>query len=205
MQERQLSRQSSRQREILDKTLEIVRENGLAGLTTKKIAEKVGFTEAALYRHFPTKKALIGGLMDRLEDMLIMPIQEIASDSTASVEQRLQGILSHHVRLIYEQNSLPILLLAEATASGDPALLSRMRNILHRYLSILEGLIREGRTKGLTEGGPEDDCLALVLLGAPAALGIRHRLLPDERLERRFADTLIPYLVNSLLSKKGER
>ncbi len=195
---------SVKQQEILDKTLELVRKNGLAGLTTKKIAEKVGFTEAALYRHFPTKNALINGLIDRLEDMLIGPIREIAGDREVPVEVRLERILSHHAKLVYEQNSLPILLLAEATASGDPELLGRMRSILHEYLSVLEGLIREVQTGGSVDKTPKEDCLSLVLLGAPAALAIRHRLLPDRRLERRFIETLIPYLIETLLLRKGD-
>ena len=52
-----------RQDEILDRTIELLREAGLAGLTMKKVAERVGFTEPAIYRHFPNKQALLAGVL----------------------------------------------------------------------------------------------------------------------------------------------
>ena len=197
------SGESARQAEILDRALELVRENGLAALTTKKVAERAGFTEAALYRHFSSKQVLILGLMDRLEAMLITPIREIAADGALRPAERLERIVRHHTRLVREQNSLPILLLAEASVSDDPDLLGRMRSIFHEYLSVLEGLLREGQSRGEIDRSANADCLALVLLGAPAALAIRHRLLPDARAEDRFEDTLIPYLLTALSTPEG--
>ena len=41
-----------RQLEIIEAAGEILTESGLAGLTTKNLAAKVGFGESALYRHF---------------------------------------------------------------------------------------------------------------------------------------------------------
>ena len=192
-----------RQEEILDRSMDLVRESGLASLTTKKIAEKMGFSEAALYRHFPTKKALVNGLMERLDHMLLGPVQQIAADNSLNHTERLKRILRHHTRLVREQNSLPILLLAEASATNDPDLLDRMRSILHTYLSVLEGLVREAQAKGLLPPELHNDCIALLLLGAPAALAIRHRLLPDARLEDRFENTLIPLLTEQLLPTQG--
>jgi len=194
---------TARQTEIIDRTLELVRESGLGNLTTKRIAERVGFTEAALYRHFPTKQALILGLMDRLDAMLLEPIRQIAAEGESSTSERICQILLHHTQLIREHNSLPVLLLAEASASEDPALLGRMRSIFHGYLSVLEGLVREGQAKGEIGRVAEADCLALVLLGAPAALAIRHRLLPDATAEDRFEKTLLPFLTQSLMKPEG--
>ena len=187
-----------RQGQILDHALALVRERGLAAVTTKKLATRVGFTEGALYRHFPNKQALILGLMDRLDAMLLAPISEIARDCGLPIDERLERIVRHHTAVVREQRSLPVLLLAEASASGDEALLARMRLIFHRYLSVLEALVREGQGKGEIVQGPEPDCLALLLLGAPAALAIRHRLLPDAKAEERFGETLIPFLVRSI-------
>jgi len=194
---------SPRQREILDRTLELVREGGLGGLTIKKIAERVGFAEAALYRHFATKQALLLGLMDRLEDMLLEPIRAIAGDASLSAPERLERIVRHHTKVVREHDSLPIMLLAEASASGDPTLVGRMRAIFHAYLSLLESVAREGQARGEIVDGVEPDCLAILLLGAPAALAIRHRLLPDARAEDRFEGTLIPFLRSQIDTSEG--
>lgn len=44
-----------RQLEIIEAAGEILTESGLAGLTTKNLALKMGFAESALYRHFKSK------------------------------------------------------------------------------------------------------------------------------------------------------
>jgi len=194
-----------RQEEIVDRTLELVREGGLGGLTTKKIAERGGFTEGALFRHYSTKQALLLGLMDRLEDMLLVPIQAVAGDVTLSAPERLERMVRHHTKIVREHESLPIMLLAEASASGDKTLVDRMRAIFHAYLSLLEGVAREGQTSGEVVGDIQPDCLAILLLGAPAALAIRHRLLPDARAEDRFEDLLIPFLMKKIDTTRGSQ
>lgn len=190
--------ESARQTEILDQAMALVRQGGLAALTTRRLAHRVGFTEAALYRHFPNKQALILGMMDRLEAMLLEPVSAIASDESLSIPDRLEQIVLHHTTLVRRQRSLPILLLAEASLSEDEALLERMRSIFQGYLTTVEGLIDEGQTRGEIVNGPEPDSLAMLLLGPPAALAIRHRLFPDPPSEERFSETLIPFLVRAM-------
>jgi TetR/AcrR family transcriptional regulator len=192
-----------RQEEILGRTLELVREMGIGGLTTRKIAERVGFTEAALFRHFPTKQALLLALMDRLEGLLVEPIAKIAADGEVGAAERLERMIRHHTTVVRQFNSLPIILLAEASVSGDEALVDRMRAILEGYLSLLEEVARAGQASGEIVGTIQPDCIAMLLLGAPAGLAIRHRLLPDPRAEDRFEDSLIPFLRTHLESPEG--
>lgn len=193
-----------RQQEIIDRTLELVREGGLGGLTTRKIAERVGFTEGALFRHYPTKQALLLGLMDRLEEMLVGPIAAIAGDSTTPAGERLERMIRHHTRVVRDHDSLPIILLAEASASGDPVLVDRMRGIFGRYLSLLEAVAQEGQERGEIVDTIEPDCIAMLLLGAPAGLAIRHRLIPDAGAEDRFEASLIPFLRHAIDDTKGD-
>jgi AcrR family transcriptional regulator len=192
-----------RQEEIIDRTLELVREMGIGGLTTRKIAKKVGFTEAALFRHYPTKQALLLALMDRLEDLLVEPIARIATDGAAGAAERLERMVRHHTAVVRQFNSLPIILLAEASVSGDVALVDRMRAIFERYLSLLEEVVRAGQARGEIISAIQPDCVAMLLLGAPAGLAIRHRLLPDATAEDRFEEILIPFLRATIDLREG--
>jgi len=197
-------KESPRQAEILDHAMALVRLGGLAALTTKRLAQRVGFTEAALYRHFPNKQALILGMMDRLEGMLLGPIGTIAANERLPILERLERIVLHHSSIVRAHRGLPILLLAEASVSEDAALLERMQSIFRRYITTVEGLIARGQELGEIVHGPEPDCLAMLLLGAPAALAIRSRLLPHPPSEERFAETLLPFLVRSFRGDREE-
>jgi AcrR family transcriptional regulator len=198
-----------RQEQILDRTVELVARDGLANLTMKRIAERVGFSEAAIYRHFPTKQRLLLGLMDRLERLLLDPIRAIAADAGDSPSDRLARILTHHLRIVLDHDSLPVLLLAEASASGDPRLVQRMRDIFNPYRTLLCELLAHVAPTGRATAprAPETagqvpaiapGSLALLLLGVPAALAIQHRLQPDRRAEGRAVAEVAPWLLAAI-------
>jgi len=194
----EIKKDSPRRREIMEKTLDIVQEGGLGCVTIKKIANRVGFSEPAVYRHFRNKNALLLGLMDLLEEMLIVPAEAIAGDKTLSAIDRMLGIVRHHTGLILKYNSLPVLLFAEASVSNDPAMTQRMSNLLKEYMSVIRGVIDQGQKNNEISHEINAECLVLMLMGSPAALAIRHRLLPDSVLEERVKEHLMPFVVRQM-------
>lgn len=53
----------STRRQILDEARELFLESGLAGFSMRGVAERVGVTATALYRHFDGKDALLASLL----------------------------------------------------------------------------------------------------------------------------------------------
>ncbi len=189
---------AERREQILDRASELATETGLGQLTMKRIAARVGFSESAIYRHFPTKQALLLGLMGRLETQLLQPIRAIAEEDGPRPLARLQRILQHHLSLVVQPHSLPIQLLAEASAAGDPVLLSRMRGIMGAYLDILTRVATEAVAVNELPADTDPTLLAVWLLGGPAAVAIHHRLGVDPDLERRVERTLVPFAFHLL-------
>lgn len=198
-------RSAERQEDILDRTLELAASTGLAELTMKKIAAKVGFSEAAIYRHFPTKQALLLALMARFETRLVHRVEALAAEEALAPAARLERILQHHLGLVLERNSLPIMLLAEASASGDRVLLRRMRGIMQRYLAILQRLVREGMDQGELPATVQPETVAMLLLGIPAGMAIEHRLIANRRLERQVTAEIVPFLLRHLAPGRARR
>jgi AcrR family transcriptional regulator len=183
-----------RQEEVLDIALDLAREVGLGGLTVRRLAERAGFTEAALYRHFPSKSALLQALMGRIESRFLPQMRRIAEDEVRPLAERLAEVVRFHARTVLAIEGLPILLLAEATATGDEALQERIRSGAGGYLRLLEGLLDRLPLRV----SPRE--ASLVLLGLSAAAGIRHRLFPDRELEARVVDVLPDLLVDLLIA-----
>ena len=190
-----------RQEEILDRALELVREGGLANLTMKKVAERMGFTEPALYRYYPTKQALVLGLLDRLESMLLPRIRAAAAETGLTPVERLERMVSHHAGMIIDTDGLPFLLLAEASAAGDEAVIRRMSRIAAGLLGSLEQVLGE---LPAAPGEPPPRTLVLPLLGFAAALAIQRRLVPEKSLPRDEALALIPLLVRRITAWKED-
>jgi AcrR family transcriptional regulator len=59
-----------RRQEIIDAALEIADKQGLDAVSMRAVAEKVGVTPMALYRHFDSKVALLDGMVDRMSTSL---------------------------------------------------------------------------------------------------------------------------------------
>lgn len=186
-----------RKEEIIDRTFELVREHGFAGLRMRQIADKVGVTEGALYRHFPSKEAILLALVDRIEGRLLGPIRQIASRADLSPERKLEEILRHHLRTVIESRSLPILLISEASFSEFEELRARMRGLLSTYLGILESIARQVETAE----GLEPRELAVLLLGLPAGVALSQRLLPDEALAERLVGPVAARFVHLITAK----
>ena len=188
---------TARQEELLELALDLVREVGIAGLTVRRLAERAGFTEAALYRHFHNKQALLLAMVERVsEERLLGPLRTIAADRERTPRQRLAAVVRHHVSTILALEGLPVLILAEAAAAGDEALLARFRTVVGELQSILGGLIAEA---GAPADGPSPPALGVVLIGIGAATALQHRLGAPRAVEREVRDVLPEIIVERLL------
>lgn len=56
----------SRRDEVLDAAIELLDEVGLDGLTTRALAARLNVRASALYRHFPSKQALLDAMVAHL-------------------------------------------------------------------------------------------------------------------------------------------
>jgi AcrR family transcriptional regulator len=189
-----------RQEEILDRTVELVREGGLANLTMKKVADRMGFTEPALYRHFPNKQALILGLLGRLESLLMPAIEAAAVQEDLPPVERLEQIVIHHLGLILRTDGLPFLILAEASATGDEVVIGRMRQIVGRLRAAMDHVFDELPAH---PGEPPRRQMALPLMGFSIATAIQRRVLPAMSLPEGETLELARFLVRRLLGAPG--
>lgn len=171
------ARWTSRQIQILNIALDMIREEGLSGLTMRKLAERMGFSEPAIYRHFQSKQDLVLAIIKHLQIDLVEPMHTIASQRQRSAVERIGDLVRHHLDLIAKQNALPILLFAEASISSDKRLGVAMGKIFRSYEELLIGLLLQGQQTKEVDGDLHPGDTALAIIGASAACALRMRLL----------------------------
>ena len=52
---------------IIDEALTLFSQRGFEGVTVKEIAQAVGIKDSSLYKHFPSKQAIFGEIIDQME------------------------------------------------------------------------------------------------------------------------------------------
>jgi AcrR family transcriptional regulator len=184
-----------REDELLDHALEIAKGGGFGALTMKKVADRVGFTEAAAYRYFPTKQALVVGIMKRLRAMFLDVVHRIADDESLAPATRLERIVRHHVDFIVRTNGLPVLFLAEAAAGCDRRVVGRLRGITDEYLDVLEALVARAAPPRSPVRPREK---ALLLFGIAAVTAVRLRLGERPKALDAVASDLVPFVIRSI-------
>jgi TetR/AcrR family transcriptional regulator len=76
-----------RRQQILECLAQMLEESPGARITTAALAKKVGVSEAALYRHFPSKTKMFEGLIEFIEETIFTRIKIITQDRQDSQTQ----------------------------------------------------------------------------------------------------------------------
>ena len=83
----------SRRQQILEALAHELEMNPGERITTAGLARAVGVSEAALYRHFPSKAKMFEGLIEFIEDSIFTLINRILKEEDSSIK-RCENILS---------------------------------------------------------------------------------------------------------------
>ncbi len=128
-----MSNYSLRRHEILDVALALGEEAGVANVTTTALATRMGFTEAALYRYFTGKTAILAAMLHRVaEDLFAAMAQELAAPTTPGAPSVVAQLEAHAQRFETRRGLLLELLLFAATSRAEQ-LLETGRAILDEY------------------------------------------------------------------------
>ena len=95
-----------RQRQIVETLLELVPTRGIDAISAQAIAERIGISQPAIFRHFPTKEALWLAVMDWLDERLgeIHSAAECGPDATPLA--RMRAIFMAHIRMVERHPAL---------------------------------------------------------------------------------------------------
>ena len=118
-----------KRRLILDQALALVDERGLAAMSMRAVAERVGLTSMALYPYVGGKDALLDGLVD----LLNLELGNSAGADLAEIDwrRRLRGLGRAVRALAYAHpGAFPLLLNRSAGASAS-WLVAALRGVLH--------------------------------------------------------------------------
>ncbi len=132
-------------------------------ITTAALAEEVGVSEAALYRHFPSKARMFEGLIKFIEETLFLRISRILDDES-SAEIRCHNILTLLLNFSDKNPGMTRLLTGDALAGETERLRARIAQLLNRVESQLKQVLREAQIRENLKPGVSPTALANLLL-----------------------------------------
>ncbi len=153
---------TARQREIIDRALELLAELGARRFTMKRLAEKIGVTEAALYRHFASKN-----------DLLLAIVQDFESSARNELENGLppglRGIaafITSRLDCVAERPALARALFTEELFDESQECADALRQMFKSHRARLIGLFQEAKTNGEIRDDLANETLFTIVFGS---------------------------------------
>ena len=131
-----------RQLDIMQNLAKMLGEKGPVKITTSLLSKECGITEAAIYRHFPSKRKIYSGLVDFCEKNIFDLIANINSSEGDELE-KTKKILILLVTFSEKNPGLARLLTREAFSVDETSLDER----IGQMMSKIELLIKQNLQK----------------------------------------------------------
>ncbi|EOB3919332.1 nucleoid occlusion factor SlmA [Vibrio parahaemolyticus] len=159
------SKKSNRREEILQALAQMLESaEGASRITTAKLAKQVGVSEAALYRHFPSKARMFEGLIEFIEEALMTRINRILDDEKDTLE-RIRMVM-HLILAFSECNpGLTRILSGHALMFENERLRERINQLFERIETQLRQILRERKIREGKSFPVEERILAAQILG----------------------------------------
>ncbi len=136
----------SRRQQILESLAHMLEACPGNRITTAALAKQVGVSEAALYRHFPSKSKMFEGLIEFIEETVFTRINLILADNHSSLDT-CEKILFLVLTFTERNPGITRILTGDALAGENERLRARVVQFFDRIETQLRQIIREAEMR----------------------------------------------------------
>ena len=137
---------------ILQSLASMLEERNLSKITTASLAEKSKITEAALYRHFPSKRSIYAELFSFCDDSIFSKCNEIKKSKLSSKE-KVKNAFMFFMLFIEKNKGFARLLSREALSSDEQNVSDSVNQFYERFELVLRQILKEDDSNLRTQPG----------------------------------------------------
>jgi AcrR family transcriptional regulator len=148
-----------RQREIVLAARKLIVKHGSEHVTIRRMAEEIGVSEGAIYKHFKSKRDILFFLIDDIEQTMIGDIERNYTGEIQSIEV-LENIMIQHISAIEQRKGVGFQVIAEIVSLGDKRLNKKIYEVIQKYNSRIKTILVEGMKEGIIRSDLDTDVTA---------------------------------------------
>lgn len=153
-------------------------EQGLDRVTTEAMAEKVGLTQGAIFRHFPTKDdvwvSVIGWIKKAMGHML-----DMAEKNEPDPLRAIEKMFFAHVRFVQKHPGIPRVVFSEHLLAGKPVFRRLIGGMVDGYEKRIAAKIMAAKKMGLASSTVEPASAAVLYIAMVQGIVIRTTIFKD--------------------------
>ncbi len=152
-----------RQLEIIEAAGEILTESGIAGLTTKNLAAKMGFSESALYRHFKGKEEIILTMLRYLSTDMDSRLTNSARDID-NPKEKLIAVFNNQFEFFKKNPHFLVAIFSDGLLEESKAINEAILQIMGTKRKHLLQIIQQGqKQKQFTDTLSADELVHIIM------------------------------------------
>ncbi len=156
---------TARQIEIINAATELINQGGIQQLTTKALAERMGFSEPAIYRHFKNKTDILSSLLNYFGMGLKTQMSELILSQDKGIE-KLKQIIDFQFEHFSNHPAIVMVIFAETSFQYEEKLSSAVHNILTNKKERVVKIMEQGLADGSIRSDVDVNQLATVFMGS---------------------------------------
>jgi len=168
----------TRQAELVAAALALAAARSPAAVTTADLAQAVGITQGAVFRHFESKEAIWLAVIDFAHEELLARLHAAAKEQALPLAA-LRAVFMAHVGFVVEQPGVPRVIFQELQHPEDTPLKARVRGLMQAYRALLAGLLQQAQAAKQLAPGTDLQAAAVLFIGSVQGL-VMQSLLSDQ-------------------------
>lgn len=138
-------------------------------ISTTAIARHMGVTQGALFKHFPTKEAILEAVMGWVAERLLTRV-DAAARQAASPLAALEAVFMAHVAFVTAHPGVPRMLFGELQRAEMTGPKRMAQTLIARYGERVRALLAQGKAVGEVRSGVDEGTAALLFIGSVQGL-----------------------------------
>lgn len=158
---------TQRQRDFIEAAMQIAAEKGLSKLTIRNLAREVGVSEAAVYRHFPSKLALLTAILEDLQEVILPHFRKLDKGNEGEdLEILIDGFIRGLFHELEKRPAYAAFVFSEEAFHTDPQLRPFLSKMMQETLLVLTDSSQDLQKRDLCRDDVKPKNLAMMLMGS---------------------------------------
>ena len=158
-----------RQKQIVDAARKVIIRYGSEHVTVKRIAQVVGISETAVYRHFKSKRDVLSLLIDDIENTLLSR-SELTTINRPYTAETLEKAIKNHMSHVVQRRGVSFQIIAEIISLGDKRLNKKVYEVINKYTGRIREILAEGLKSGVVRSDIDLEAAATLFFGMTQGL-----------------------------------
>ncbi|NDY55574.1 TetR/AcrR family transcriptional regulator [Desulfovibrio sulfodismutans] len=168
-----------RREQIAEVTLRLVVEEGLGAVTVRRVAQAVGISAAALYRHYKNKSDILAAVLEEHHEIMVDIIRRSRAEAATALDA-LRRVNMRSMALVEKYCALPVIFLSDALWLGDLRLRDLKLRHHRMFREAILDLISSGQDSGEVRADIRPDEIFVFFLGLVAMPALMRARRPEE-------------------------